>query len=85
MPNPCGTEALIRYQLSQPGPIDLAVYAVSGRTLRVLVSAGRQDAGLHTIAWDGRDALGRRVPSGIYYYRLTAEGQSLARKVILVE
>lgn len=85
VPNPCGAEALIRYQLSQPGPIDLGVYAVTGRTLRVLVSAGRQDAGLHTIAWDGRDVLGRRVPSGIYYYRLNAEGQSLSRKVIMVE
>ncbi len=51
----------------------------------MLVNGAHEDAGMHGITWDGRDALGQRAPSGIYCYRLVAEGRSLTRKLMLVE
>ncbi len=85
LPSPSVGRALIRYQLSQPGPIELGIYTVGGRMLRMLVNGAHEDAGMHSITWDGRDALGQRAPSGIYCYRLVAEGRSLTRKLMLVE
>jgi len=35
-----------------------------------------QEAGYYTITWDGKDNDGRQVPSGVYFYRLTAGGTS---------
>jgi hypothetical protein len=41
-------------------------------------------AGRATAHWDGRDAAGRRVPSGVYYYELVVNDMPLVRKMIVV-
>ncbi len=66
-----------------PVRVDLAVFDVSGRLVRRLLS-GRPAAGRSRIEWDGTDERGRAVPSGIYFARLTAEGSSYNRKMILI-
>ncbi len=66
-----------------PVRVDLAVYDVSGRLVRRLLS-GRFVAGKSRIEWDGRDERGREVPSGIYFARLAAAGRSYSRKLILI-
>jgi hypothetical protein len=64
-PNPFGTDTAIRFGLAHESPVVLAVVDVSGRVVRELV-AGSLTAGEHTYSWDGRDAAGRPVASGVY-------------------
>jgi hypothetical protein len=43
------------------------------------------EAGLHQVTWDGRDVQGRRVGSGVYFYRLDAAQASRVRKMVLAQ
>jgi hypothetical protein len=69
----------------EPGDrhVALAVYDVSGRLVRRLVD-GMRPAGEHAVGWDGLDDRGIAVASGVYYYRLSVDGASAAKKVVLV-
>jgi flagellar hook capping protein FlgD len=83
-PNPfrrSGTS--IPFSLQRSGEVSLAIYSVSGRLVRQLVSGG-QAAGAHVARWDGRDAAGQEVGSGIYYYRLETAGVEMARRMVIL-
>ena len=61
----------------------LAVYDIHGRLVRTLV--GRPlAAGSHAVVWDGYDAMGRAVASGVYVYRLVAKEGVVTRRMVLV-
>jgi flagellar hook assembly protein FlgD len=64
--------------------VDLAVFDLRGRLVRTLV-ATELAAGRHTVAWNGRDEGGRNVPSGTYFYRLIARGETLTDKMLLLK
>ncbi|NUO79739.1 T9SS type A sorting domain-containing protein, partial [candidate division KSB1 bacterium] len=61
----------------------LAVYNILGRRVRTLVD-GVQAAGEQRVTWDGRDDEGAAVTSGIYFYRLEANGLTQTRKLTLM-
>lgn len=84
VPNPFNPSTAIGYQLAEAGFVRLAVYSVLGQEVRVLVNQ-RQQAGSFTATWDGTDALGRRVASGIYLYRLDAGNFTAVRRILLVK
>ncbi len=81
-PNPFNPTTSLRYRLPAAGWARLAVYDAAGRLVRVLVD-GAQTAGEHQVSWDGRDADGRELPSGLYLCDLQADGQSVVRKLLL--
>jgi hypothetical protein len=83
VPNPMAQEALIHFGLPVAGPVRLALYDLRGRQVRVLCD-GEQPAGEQVARWDGRDAAGRAVPSGLYLYRLEAMGKSLMGRLTKV-
>jgi len=58
----------------------LTVYNTLGQEVRTLIEA-RQDAGRHAIAWDGHDAYGSEVATGMYLYRLMAGDNDTMRKM----
>ena len=64
--------------------MDLAVYTVDGRRVTTLVRETLA-AGNHVATWDGRDAGGRRVASGAYFYRLRAGDDVLVRRMVMVK
>ena len=72
-------EAIIHYNLlalSTPRPVEVALYDLSGRRVRVLF-AGEEANGRYTDkAWDGRDDQGRAVPPGLYIARVFVAGDS---------
>ena len=77
-PNPFNPYTDIRYQIPDgrlPHHTTLRIHNVLGQEVRTLVDEV-QEAGYYTITWDGKDNDGRQVPSGVYFYRLTAGGTS---------
>jgi lysophospholipase L1-like esterase len=81
-PNPFNPATRIRFALAAPGPVGLVVYDAAGRVVKELVR-GPLEAGEHEVVWRGDDASGREAASGVYFYRLEAAGQVLARKMVL--
>jgi len=81
-PNPFRDRTSFRFELKYPERVQLAVYDVRGRLVRQLVD-GEQPAGATEIEWDGRDASGRRVAAGVYFFRLRAAGLRHVRPVVL--
>jgi hypothetical protein len=81
-PNPFRTQTRVAYTVPAPGRVRLGVYDVQGRCVREL-SHDRRAAGQYAVAWDGRNAAGAELPSGIYFVRLELAGQVTAEKVVL--
>jgi hypothetical protein len=82
-PNPFRTGTRIRFRTAAAGQADLRVYDAAGRLVRVL-AARALPVGAHELPWDGRDEARRRVPGGVYYYRLTAPGVEAAGRVAVI-
>ena len=86
-PNPFNPETWIPYQLSEASDVTVSIYAVDGRLIRTL-ALGHQHAGLYqsknrAAYWDGRNAFGEPVASGLYCYTLTAGDFSATRKMLI--
>ena len=78
-PNPFNPVTSIRYSLSREAYMTLKVFDIQGREAGS-VFEGVQQAGSHQAAFDASD-----LASGIYFYRLNAEGYSVTRKMILMK
>jgi hypothetical protein len=83
-PNPFNPATQIAFQIPEPGEVSLVVYNLNGQVIRELVR-GPQEAGLHRVTWDGRDAAGRGVSSGIYFCRLESRGLVQTRQMLLLK
>jgi hypothetical protein len=81
-PNPFNPDIAISFHLAQVTELDLRIYDAAGRCVRSLLD-GRQQAGTHTVRWDGRDAGGRAVASGVYFVQLEYTGTHLERSIVL--
>ena len=64
--------------------VDLTIYNVIGQPMRQ-VWTGPLPAGEHELTWDGRDAQGQPVATGVYVYRLQVDGQTRTRKMVKLE
>ncbi|MEZ5064459.1 MAG: FlgD immunoglobulin-like domain containing protein [bacterium] len=82
-PNPFSGKTEIRFALERPASTALAVYDVSGRLVRTLLSRDLP-AGSHASSWDGRDTDGNAAAAGIYFLRLASDGRTDIRRVNLV-
>jgi hypothetical protein len=83
-PNPFSTGTTIDYLNSGPDDIVLTIYNVRGQKVAT-VEKHVESAGVHSISWDGRNYRGKRVPSGVYFYRVRTRGEvSGARKMVIV-
>lgn len=86
-PNPFNPETWIPYQLSKSAEVTVTIYTADGRVVRTLV-LGHQPVGVYqdknrAAYWDGRNALGERVASGVYFYTLTAGEFTATRKMLI--
>ena len=82
-PNPSNPAVRLGFDLPTSGTVRLDVLDVRGRVVRVVVAAALP-AGVHAVVWDGRDAAGRDVASGIYVARLQAGNASATRKLTMI-
>lgn len=82
IPNPARGEATIRFTTGRPSAVTLDIHDAAGRLVRRLAE-GRATDGASECAWDGRDAAGRPVGSGVYFVRLQADGRPGAARLVI--
>ena len=83
-PNPFNPTTTITYHLPKAAHVSLSVYNVAGQRVAELVSS-QQSEGIHQAVWDGRDAAGVPVASGLYLYRIEAGTFTQTRKMTLLK
>ena len=88
-PNPFNPETWIPYQLTEPAEVTIHIYAANGALVRTL-TLGYQPAGIYQYRsraayWDGKNAVGETVASGIYFYTFTAGDFTATRKMLIMK
>ena len=85
-PNPFNPDTTIKYDLAESADITLQIYNVLGQVVRTLVVSEAQNAGRYQIRWNGMDDRGVPVSSGVYFYRISADGKfQNVRKLMLLK
>ncbi|MBM3277560.1 MAG: fibronectin type III domain-containing protein [Candidatus Handelsmanbacteria bacterium] len=83
-PNPFNPSTAIRYGLAQGGMVRLSIYDLLGQRIAVLAE-GEQQAGFYQVVWNGNDAAGRPVGSGVYFYLLQTPQFTQAHRMALIK
>ena len=88
-PNPFNPETWIPYHLADTSDVQITIYNARGTVVRRL-DIGHQLAGYYTSRsraahWDGRNDIGERITTGIYFYQLQADNVSLLRKMVILK
>lgn len=84
-PNPFNPGTTIEYTVAEPALVEVLIYDVRGARVRSLVST-RMPSGRHRTEWDGRDAAGRRLASGVYYAAFRIDGRTAdTRRMVLLK
>ena len=88
-PNPFNPETWIPYQLSEDSSVSVSIYDTTGLLIRTL-SLGYQSAGFYdsqgrAAYWDGRNAFGESVASGVYFYQLRAGNYTALRRMVILK
>jgi hypothetical protein len=84
-PNPFNTQTVIKFDLLEPATIQLNVYDANGSLIKPIVDDEFRDAGQYHEWWDGTNLKGKRVSSGVYFYRLEAWNFSKSKSMILAK
>jgi len=82
-PNPFNPTTTISFTLPERMRVTLSIYDVQGTLVRALVDETAVE-GYQERMWDGKDASGRQVSSGVYFYRLTAGNKTLTKRMVLL-
>ncbi len=82
-PNPFNPTTVIRFDLPEDAEVRLCIFNVKGELIAKIVDR-RMKRGSKEVTWDARDKHGRKVSSGIYFYRLTAGDFRQTRKMALM-
>ncbi len=78
-PNPFNPTTTINYTIEENGDVNISIYNLMGQKVATLVNE-QKSAGQYNVRWDAS-----RLSSGMYYYRLDANGQSITRKMTLIK
>ncbi|MCK9997493.1 MAG: hypothetical protein KAH56_14555 [Candidatus Krumholzibacteria bacterium] len=84
-PNPFNPRTTIKYSMPRAGHLKLCVYNVRGQLVKTLVDGLRPAGADQTVVWDGTDAQGSSVASGIYFYEARALGDVRIGKTTLLK
>ena len=83
-PNPFNPSTNLRYSMKEAGDVRIEVYNVKGQILETFNNSHNQP-GYYQISWDGRDANGSLVGTGLYFYRMTSGKYTSTKKMILAK
>lgn len=82
-PNPFNPSTVIPFELAERGNVNVSVFDVAGRRVRLLMAAIRE-AGRHSVTWDGTNDRGAPVASGVYLVRLKTGPYAATERLVLV-
>ena len=83
-PNPFNPVTKLDYNLPLRSMVNISIYNVLGQEIKILVN-GVKEYGYHSITWNGQDNLGKEMASGVYFARITSQGFTKTRKMLLVK
>ena len=83
-PNPFNPNTKISFALKSNGEVNLEIFNLKGQKIKTLVDRSLNE-GDHTINWNGTDETNRKVSSGMYFYKLTFDGQTNSKKMIMLK
>jgi hypothetical protein len=85
VPNPFNPTTTIKFDLARDGQVRLQVFDVAGHLVRTLVNGTMTRGYNQTVAWNGLDEGGRRVPSGVYFYQLVTDELTATKKMVMLK
>ena len=83
-PNPFNAGTTIEYDLPVPSDVRIYIYNILGQQVKILVDE-QQDAGYKAEQWFGENEMGRRVSTGVYFYRIIAEDFEKTKKMMFLK
>ncbi len=83
-PNPFNPSTTIKYGLPNASRVTLQIFDVTGKLVTTLIS-GQQEAGYHTVEWNGLDMTGHQVATGIYFYKIKAGEFTSIKKMMFAK
>ncbi len=83
-PNPFNAETSIRFDLKEPSNVELVIYDISGNRVKIIVDS-YLNSGPHAVTWDGQNFAGQAVSSGVYFYRLSTDNRTEAKRMLLLK
>ncbi|MCL4548571.1 MAG: discoidin domain-containing protein, partial [Bacteroidetes bacterium] len=83
-PNPFNPSTTINYEIPRASNVRIEIFNSLGQLVKVLTDSFHQ-AGKYSSIWNGDDSSGSLVASGVYFYRMSAEGFTLVKKMVLMK
>jgi len=85
-PNPFNPSTTLDFTVKENNiPVTLEIFNSKGEKINTLVNRKIFSKGKHTQVWSGKDKLGQKVPSGVYFYKISTKNEVLVKKAILVK
>jgi len=83
-PNPFNANTAISFYVPRDAQVSLEVYNIRGQRVKALVD-DYKTAGTHSIVWDGTNSNGDVVATGVYFYKLSIDNETLTKKMTLLK
>jgi len=83
-PNPFNPSTIIEFDVCKPEQVNLKIYSLEGKLVKTLIER-HLNAGRYSVTWDGTDEASVHLPSGTYFFQLTAGEYRKVRKAVLIK
>jgi hypothetical protein len=83
-PNPFNSNTIINYEVPAAGYVTIKIYNILGQEVKTLVDS-YQNAGPHSVIWNGANQAGREIASGIYFTKLSSGENTEIKKMLLLK
>jgi len=83
-PNPFNPDTNIKYSLKNTGHVSIEIFNIQGQKVKTLVNRS-EISGDHEVTWNGISDDGTAVSSGVYFYKMKADGSSVTKKMLLLK
>lgn len=84
-PNPFNPSTTLSFSIPKSEKVTISIYDLNGRHVKTLIDNQYYSSGKHQVQWNGRDAFGQKVSSGMYYYRLKAGNFVKTKSMLMVK